>query len=78
MRYRCCIAFDIHKHPEPDDVPFEESELIGLVRQIACQMLTKEVLTLASPIKVKTGQTKAKAYMTVDGPPGRSPTFIET
>ena len=78
MRYRCCIAFDIHKHPEPDDVPFKESELIGLVRQIACQMLTKEGLTLASPIQVKTGQTKAKAYMTVNGAPDRSPTFIET
>lgn len=78
MRYRCCIAFDIHKHPEPDDVPFLESELIGLVRQLACQMLTKEGLALVSPITVETNQTKAKAYMAVDGPPGRSPTFTET
>ena len=78
MRYRCCIAFDIHKHPEPEDIPFLESELVGLVRLLACQMLTKEGLTLASQIQVKTSQTRAKAYMTVDGPPDRSPTFIET
>ena len=78
MRYRCCIAFDIHKHPEPEDVPFMESELVGFVRLLACQMLTEEDLELVSPIQVKTSQTKAKAYMTVDGPPGRSPTFIET
>lgn len=78
MRYRCCIAFDIHKHPEPDDVPFEESELIGLVRQIACQMITKEGLDLASQIKVEITGTKVKAYMTVNGAPDRSPTFTET
>ena len=78
MRYRCCIAFDIHEVVEPGDIPVKDNELINTVRQLACQMLTKEGLTLASPIQVKTGQTKAKAYMTVDGPPGRSPTFIET
>ena len=78
MRYRCCIAFDIHEVVEPGDIPVKDNELINTVRQLACQMLTKEGLTLASQIQVKTSQTKAKAYMTVDGPPGRSPTFIET
>ena len=78
MRYRCCIAFDIHKHPEPGDIAVTDDEIFDAVRQIACQMITKEGLDLASQIKVEITGTKVKAYMTVNGAPDRSPTFTET
>ena len=78
MRYRCCIAFDIHEIVEPDDIAVTDDEIVDAVRQIACQMITKEGLDLASQIKVETTDTKVKAYMTVNGAPDRSPTFTET
>lgn len=78
MRYRCCITFDLHEIVEPDDVAVIDEEIVDTVRQIACQMITKEGLDLASQIKVETTGTKVKAYMTVNGAPDRSPTFTET
>ena len=69
MRYRCCIAFDIHEVVEPGDIPVKDNELINTVRQLACQMITKEGLDLASQIKVEITGTKVKAYMTVNGAP---------
>lgn len=78
MRYRCCITFDIHEVVEPGDIPVKDNELINTVRQLACQMITKEGLDLASQIKVEITGTKVKAYMTVNGAPDRSPTFTET
>jgi hypothetical protein len=78
MRYRCCITFDLHEIVEPDDVAVTDEEIVDTVRQIACQMITKEGLDLASQIKVEITGTKVKAYMTVNGAPDRSPTFTET
>ena len=77
MRYQCCIVFDLHEILEPDDIAVTDDEIFDAVRQIACQMITKEGLDLASQIKVEITGTKVKAYMTVNGSPDRSPTFTE-